>query len=633
MPEHAFTPGQTPLTISLKTKLVTATIASVSTIAVLVFVLDYGANAFSAVVAQSRMITTAVRNHTNADMMHDALRADVFAALQFARTAPERQAEIIAETSEHAAEMKRLMDANKAFPLPDDVKVRQEPLQKQLDVYSAAAMSLVATAFEDPHTAELQLGNFERQFAVLETAMEVQGDALEFAAANESDGATMSSEKAVWISEAALVIGLIIGALALWITYFDVVSPLTTLTSALKKAAAGEHQIVVSASRRDEIGQMGRALEKFGRDATERNRLSHETRVLSELNEWLQSAKSEAELYQMIAEFLSRFIPDCAGTIYIYANSRDILECVKVWNGSQSAAPMHPDDCWGLRRGRTYTHGQNEVEFDCPHVLPGVASDYCCIPILAHGETVGSLHLEYRPKNGAGSAKDAFVEQRRLGLAAVEHISLAIANVRLRDQLRDQSIRDTLTGLYNRRYMLETCRREFQRAARASQPVSMLSIDVDHFKTFNDNHGHDAGDSVLRAVGEALNSTFRGDDVPCRFGGEEFVVLLPNTSLSAAQQRAEELRTKVERLSVRYANNNLPRITISVGVAAYPEFGGAPMEVLNVADTALYSAKRSGRNRVELPQNSQTFADDAKSPSEKLSNAILDRLAQHAATG
>ncbi len=498
------------MAVSLKAKLVTATLTSVVMIGALVFVVNYGADVFNGIVLQSRVVTTAVRNHTNADMMHDALRADVYAAFQFARTAPERQGEVVAEANAHAAEMQRLIEDNRALALPADVTARLPDLEQLLALYSASAESLVAGAFSEPQTAALRLSEFERQFSVLEGAMQTQGDVLEASAAAQSDTAASFSTQAMWVSNTVLVIGVLIGVFALWVTHLGVVSPLTKLTGALERFANGDYHAELPSSRRDEIGHMARALAVFSKEAIERNRLSRETQVLSELNEWLQSAKTEAELYQMIADFLCKFIPDCVGTIYIYANSRDILECVKMWNGSHGAASIHPDDCWGLRRGRTYTHGEGEIDFDCPHVQPGVATGYCCVPILAHGETVGLLHLEYKPKSDVKSAKAAMWEQRRLGVATVEHISLAIANVRLRDQLRDQSIRDTLTGLYNRRYLLETCRREFQRAARAGQPVTILSIDVDHFKTFNDNHGHDAGDTVLRAVGEGLISTFRG---------------------------------------------------------------------------------------------------------------------------
>ncbi len=345
----------------------------------------------------------------------------------------------------------------------------------------------------------------------------------------------------------------------------------------------------------------------FNAAAAERYRHHREARFLSELNSWLQSCKSLDELYEMVDEFLSRMAARCAGTLYVYANSRDVLDVARVWNGAQAGPPIHPDDCWGLRRGRTFTYGQGEIDFRCAHVGASDGAHYCCIPVLAHGETIGLLHLALTSKAGADKAstesaseREDMAEQRRLGLLCAEQISLAIANVRLRDQLRDQSIRDPLTGIFNRRYLMEACRRELARAARSGQSVSVLSIDVDHFKKFNDNHGHDAGDTVLRAVSALLSSTFKDDEVPCRFGGEEFVVLVPGATAEVAAVRAEELRSNVEALTVRYFDSNLPRITISVGVAAFPSAGDSPQEVLKAADEALYRAKDAGRNRVEL---------------------------------
>jgi len=302
----------------------------------------------------------------------------------------------------------------------------------------------------------------------------------------------------------------------------------------------------------------------------------------------------------MVAEFLGRLLPGCGGSLYIYANSRDVLESAKAWNGGKMKAAMHPQDCWGLRRGRIYSFGENEINFPCAHIDVAGPMEYCCIPILAYGETVGLLHLEFRSDRQEDGETSQIAEERRLGLVCAEHISLAIANVKLRDQLHDQSIRDPLTGLYNRRYMVETCHREFSRAARARQAIGVLSIDIDHFKKYNDNHGHDAGDTVLRAVGGCLETTFRNEDVPCRFGGEEFIVILPGATLEDAAHRAEEFRCKVEALVVRYIDKNLPTITVSLGVAAFPDAGDDPQVVLKAADEALYRAKEGGRNRVEL---------------------------------
>jgi diguanylate cyclase (GGDEF)-like protein len=385
----------------------------------------------------------------------------------------------------------------------------------------------------------------------------------------------------------------------------SVSQPIHSLAYSMSEIASGKmDSIIPRKTAQDEIGEMARAVEVFRKDAIERLRLTREAQILSEFNDWLQSAKSESELYDMIADVMGRLIPYSIGSLYIYANSRDVLECAKAWNGDQIVETMHPDDCWGLRRGRTYvhTHSENEIRFHCSHAASNTTGEYCCIPILAHGETVGLLHLERKAINSIedAAAKFTFAEERRMGLACAEQISLAIANIKLREQLRDQSIRDSLTGLYNRRYMMETCQREFARARRTGQTVSLLSLDVDHFKKFNDNHGHDAGDAVLRVVGECLRTSFREDDVPCRFGGEEFVVVLPGATSHDAEIRADELRKRIESLIVRYADGNLPRITMSIGVASFPNVGENPMAVLKAADEALYAAKAAGRNCVQV---------------------------------
>lgn len=142
----------------------------------------------------------------------------------------------------------------------------------------------------------------------------------------------------------------------------------------------------------------------------------------------------------------------------------------------------------------------------------------------------------------------------------------------------------------------------------AKTNASVLSVDIDHFKKFNDNHGHDAGDVVLRAFSECLRLNVREDDIACRFGGEEFIVALPNTTTEIALQRAELLRSKVEDMVVRYLDAALPRITISIGVASFPSAGDNPLSVFKVADMALYRAKDQGRNRVVAPSANDASA-------------------------
>jgi diguanylate cyclase (GGDEF)-like protein len=183
--------------------------------------------------------------------------------------------------------------------------------------------------------------------------------------------------------------------------------------------------------------------------------------------------------------------------------------------------------------------------------------------------------------------------------AVAERISMALANLRLRDVLRDQSIRDPLTGLFNRRYMEATLERELRRAARDNQSLAFLMIDIDHFKMFNDTFGHQAGDILLRAVGEFLGHGTREEDVACRFGGEEFVLILADTSLEIAYRRAEVLREELARLAVQHKGQTLGKITMSVGIAAFPEHGTSSEELIRKSDTALYKAKEDGRDRTE----------------------------------
>lgn len=174
--------------------------------------------------------------------------------------------------------------------------------------------------------------------------------------------------------------------------------------------------------------------------------------------------------------------------------------------------------------------------------------------------------------------------------------------VRLTETLRQQSIRDPLTGLFNRRFMEEALLRELLRAERLEQSLSVIMLDIDHFKRFNDTFGHDAGDLVLRQVGAFLHAHIRGADIACRYGGEEFILVLPGASLAAAQARADQLRLVTRDLVLQYEGQSLGTFSFSIGVAGYPEHGRIYSALLRAADEALYRAKRAGRDRVVVAQ-------------------------------
>ncbi|WP_172960959.1 sensor domain-containing diguanylate cyclase [Oceaniglobus roseus] len=327
----------------------------------------------------------------------------------------------------------------------------------------------------------------------------------------------------------------------------------------------------------------------------------HERRLLSQISEWLYSAKSLDELLMVVKKSMQTLLPEADGQLYIYSNLRDTLELAARWGDSPAHDHIGAEDCWALRRGRAYSFGTKAIEFACSHV-GDEASPFFCLPIIAHGETIGLLHLCFSAFDRSIVPRDfieSFVQRRwEVGLLCAEQISLAVANVQLRHELQDQSMRDPLTNLWNRRWFMEASQRELNRARSSGGSLCIVSLDVDHFKSFNDQHGHDAGDSVLREFGALLSSRFPPGWSPCRIGGEEFVVLCPGATPEDAAREAEEFLRAVSEVELNHAGVSLPRITVSAGISAFPEDGRQIERLMKVADEALYRAKELGRNRV-----------------------------------
>ncbi len=359
---------------------------------------------------------------------------------------------------------------------------------------------------------------------------------------------------------------------------------------------AGEHTnfIMVGRDVTERLAATQSALEAQQFEESKRD----ESRLLAEFNEWLQSSDSLDELFTVVSSFLEKLLPGSKGSVYVYANARDVLEAVCSWPGEAGLSHFEPPDCWALRRGRTYFYGRNTVDFSCTHVNAQWAKEtpeeYYCLPIIAHGDTVGLLHISFG-QTGEIEGQD----RQKLANFCAEQISLAIANVKLREQLREQSTRDPLTGLYNRRYFLDYAKRELHRCVGAKKSAALVALDIDHFKKFNDTYGHDAGDAVLKMLSDVLQTLFRDSDVPCRMGGEEFIVMLPGASAQKAKERAEELRAEIEAQDLRYGGQVL-KVTSSIGVSVFPTHGKSLDALMQEADEALYAAKDGGRNVVKI---------------------------------
>jgi diguanylate cyclase (GGDEF)-like protein len=319
------------------------------------------------------------------------------------------------------------------------------------------------------------------------------------------------------------------------------------------------------------------------------------------MGELLHGCEEEGEAYQIISGLVGELLPGTPGAVYMLSRSRNVLQSMAAWGSTADAmVPVFdPPDCWALRRGRMYVAKSQRAAVRCKHASES-HDGYICVPMLAHGEVLGVLHAlspaaaVERINNG----ESALERKRILFIAIAEKISTAIANLRLRERLRNQSIRDSLTGLLNRRFMEEALEREIVRATRTATRLSVVAIDLDHFKRFNDTFGHEGGDLVLREVGAVLSRVADGDNLACRLGGEELLLILPDTELDAAAELAEKLRRKIEKLAVVHRGQQLGTITASFGVAEHPRHGESPSDILRAADRALYQAKAEGRDRV-----------------------------------
>jgi diguanylate cyclase (GGDEF)-like protein len=322
---------------------------------------------------------------------------------------------------------------------------------------------------------------------------------------------------------------------------------------------------------------------------------------LTDLGQFLQSCHSAEEIFGVVQRGLHRLFPADSGALAVLRASGNLLETMTTWG---PAAPRQrvfaPGDCWAFRRSRPHVVEERDSPLRCAHLVPEDGSVSICVPMMAQGDNLGILQLNFSSVEDQEPAGENPLQstRARLAVALAEHIGLALANLRLREALRNQSIVDPLTGLFNRRYLEQTLERECRRAVRADRPLSVVMLDVDHFKRFNDAWGHEGGDAVLKELAALLRRTFRGEDVSCRYGGEEFVIVLADASLDAARERAEQLRRAVGELSVRLRGEAMGGTTVSLGLAALPDHGATPDALLAAADAALYDAKRAGRDRV-----------------------------------
>jgi len=331
---------------------------------------------------------------------------------------------------------------------------------------------------------------------------------------------------------------------------------------------------------------------------------SRQSALIKQMSTLLQTCVNTQEAYEVVHEFAARLFPPDSGALCLLNPSVALMEAVASWGNEPLRETMFaPEDCWALRTGRVHVSSPDGVTLNCAHVAASTATNYVCVPMMAHNEAIGVLSVRCGPAVAAlplEERQQALQERQELALNFAGDIALALANLRLRDTLRTQSTRDSLTGLFNRRYLTESLDREVRRADRNARPLGVVMLDLDQFKPFNDTHGHEAGDALLRSFGRFIQKNTRGEDIACRYGGDEFVILLVDADLEVARRRAEELREGFSHMVVRHLNHKLDSVSFSMGVAAFPLHGTTSEDLLAAADEALYDAKAQGRNRVSI---------------------------------
>jgi diguanylate cyclase (GGDEF)-like protein len=338
-------------------------------------------------------------------------------------------------------------------------------------------------------------------------------------------------------------------------------------------------------------------------------RRNQERRQVADLSAALQLSDSRHEAYGIIETFAKRMLGDTSGAFYVYTASRDQLTLVTQWNRPgethEFADHLHPADCWGLRQGGRHTGctdivtepGSNASPVHCRHVGDETGA-YTCIPIIGRGQILGMLHLRgamFRTEQGAAGF-NSLIER------LTDQLSLSLTNIELREKLENMALRDGLTGLYNRRFLDEMLGHELAKLKRNGRKATLLLLDVDHFKRFNDTHGHQAGDEALRKVAGALVATVRASDVVCRYGGEEFLVFLPECDANEAAAKAEAIRAAISATPLKIGGETIPPVTASIGAAIYPDVASNRTDLIHFADRALYRAKGAGRDRVIIAE-------------------------------
>lgn len=403
----------------------------------------------------------------------------------------------------------------------------------------------------------------------------------------------------------------ITAVLFLGVLYFilarRVARPLTKMSGVITRFAERDYDAdLPDDQHRDEIGEVTQALRLFRRNSIEREKLERERDedrrikdLIARMMHRMQGCDVEAELADVVACYAPQIFPDLAGHIFVFDHVRGRMTSIGRWLEPRLSLPdFGPTYCWSVRRGHPHRSNARGEDICCQHISDIDGQDCLCVPLMAQGGTVGMLYFEAQPEEGR--AGDGRYVERDIYLDLMsENIGLALANIQLRATLGALATRDPLTGLSNRRHLDEMLNIARAAAEEKGEALACLMIDIDHFKRFNDEFGHDAGDLVMQHVSQVLKSHCGPEDLPCRYGGEEFTLIMPGRDSAAAAACAEDIRQTIRKVALAYRGRPLPPVTVSIGVAAYPAESDAA-SLVSIADGALLLAKETGRDKVVI---------------------------------
>ncbi|MFL5433363.1 MAG: diguanylate cyclase [Myxococcales bacterium] len=492
--------------------------------------------------------------------------------------------------------------------LTPDERTRFAPLivhlHEKCDSWQALAASQISQRRRGPiEHVDLLLDEGRARFDAIRAAKAELDKALELHATTRNAGNDRALETRRDVFHITLFAALLAAAFVIRFVTVKTLQPL----SELAVAAADDKAFPAPSGRLRirEVSRLSSALQDLQARVREREgQLARQHSIaaaLSAFSEVSQQIEDEAELHSMLARALQRELAPSELRILLRNPNEDRLDILWPPRPGPALTPParfpilgDPAACRGIRTGAAVAIADASAPTACECKL-GVPDEgsYLCLPMIATGEVIGLVNLQ-------ASKEDDFTAERvRLAQAYVGVAATALSSIRLLALARERALRDGLTGVYNRRFLDELFPKQLALARRTSRPLSVLMLDVDHFKVCNDTYGHDVGDRVLCAFVRVLQDEARTSDSVIRYGGEEFLMLLPETDEEGAAAFAERVRRAVERRV--FSDIGVPpsfALRCSIGVASMPAHGDSPTALILAADRALYLAKQQGRNRV-----------------------------------